>query len=598
MASLLLNLLERNLPKSWLPGTDPNGDDPLSRLASLEKPKTIHALKVRFGERQRAEHPGSDLVGTYEALVQDALYQEGLRLKDEHPSRTRDRDKAFWREVKQRMSSGSPEVFEALCMDIVGHFTSEIHGNFSPPVYHMTTAVVPRALGLLTTGLSPRVLRRYTPNALKLLTSPGTDSLREFMQQLPTFDTQLIVQGEVETLRSLSTKGTVMLVPTHVSNLDSVVMGWAIHKMGLPPFTYGAGLNLFTNPFISFFMHNLGAYTVDRRKKSRLYKDTLKLYSTYILEKGLHSLFFPGGTRARSGQYETHLKLGLMGTGLDAFIANIQRKKHQPNVYIVPCTLNYQVVLEAETLIDDYLKGVGKSRYIIVDDEFSQLDKWVRFLTNLLSLDSKVFLTISEPLDPFGNRVTPEGISVDPKGRAIDTTRYIMKNGYPDYLPQRDQEYTRELGRAIEESYARDNVVLSTNLVCITVFTLMERLYPGEDLYHILRRSWRETPLDFREVVETLDRAVVYAKKLEEQGKVRVSRQVRTLGARELIERAMQVLGGYHTRQCLETEGKWLIPADPALVFYYSNRARGYGFEEVLGLAGDCTAARSREVSA
>ena len=68
---------------------------------------------------------------------------------------------------------------------------------------------------------------------------------------------------------------------------------------GLPPTTYGAGKNLFSNPFISFFMRNLGAYRVDRRLRFELYKDVLKEYSTVLLEHGYHSLFFPGGTRCR-----------------------------------------------------------------------------------------------------------------------------------------------------------------------------------------------------------------------------------------------------------------------------------------------------------
>ena len=74
--------------------------------------------------------------------------------------------------------------------------------------------------------------------------------------------------------------------------------GFGLMRAGLPPTTYGAGKNLFTNPFISFFMRNLGAYRVDRRLRFELYKDVLKEYSTVLLEHGYHSLFFPGGTRS------------------------------------------------------------------------------------------------------------------------------------------------------------------------------------------------------------------------------------------------------------------------------------------------------------
>ena len=51
-------------------------------------------------------------------------------------------------------------------------------------------------------------------------------------------------------------------------------------------------------------MHNLGAYRVDRRLKHGLYKDVLKTYSCVLIERGYHSLFFPGGTRSRIGGVE------------------------------------------------------------------------------------------------------------------------------------------------------------------------------------------------------------------------------------------------------------------------------------------------------
>jgi glycerol-3-phosphate O-acyltransferase len=87
----------------------------------------------------------------------------------------------------------------------------------------------------------------------------------------------LKVQGDVELLRRLQNEGSLVFVPTHSSNLDSIVLAQALEISGLPPVVYGAGKNLFTNPIISFFMHNLGAYRVDRRIRVGLYKDILKL---------------------------------------------------------------------------------------------------------------------------------------------------------------------------------------------------------------------------------------------------------------------------------------------------------------------------------
>src|SRR5207237_3189672 len=126
--------------------------------------------------------------------------------------------------------------------------------------------------------------------------------------------------GQVADLARLARTGTLILTPTHLSNLDSIAIGFALERTGLPPCTYGAGKNLFTNPLLAFFMRNLGAYRVDRRIKHDLYKDTLKAYSSVLLEHGYHSLFFPGGTRSRSGGLESRLKLGLLGTGLEATV--------------------------------------------------------------------------------------------------------------------------------------------------------------------------------------------------------------------------------------------------------------------------------------
>jgi glycerol-3-phosphate O-acyltransferase len=158
---------------------------------------------------------------------------------------------------------------------------------------------------------------------------------------------KVVIDGPLDHIRACADRGTLVVTPTHSSNMDSVVFGWSLHRAGLPPCTYGAGKNLFTNPFISFFMHNLGAYRVDRRLTHALYKDVLKTYSQVLLERGYHSLFFPGGTRSRSGAVEKKLKLGLLSTALAAYQAQLTRGEPQKRIYVVPATINYAITLEA-----------------------------------------------------------------------------------------------------------------------------------------------------------------------------------------------------------------------------------------------------------
>src|SRR5205809_4735971 len=109
------------------------------------------------------------------------------------------------------------------------------------------------------------------------------------------------------------------------------------------------------------------------------------------------------------------------------------------------------------------MKEVGKSRYIITDDEFSRPKRVYDFIDQLLSLDSKIYLTVSRGMDPFGNPVDDDGESLDPRGRRVDASRYVDVGGEPRAEPQRDAEYTRELGQSIAAAFARDNVVQTTN---------------------------------------------------------------------------------------------------------------------------------------
>ena len=355
------------------------------------------------------------------------------------------------------------------------------------------------------------------------------------------------------------------------------MFGWVLYRLGLPPYIYGAGLNLFSNPLLSFFMHRLGAYTVDRKKRAPLYKEVLKEYATVTLELGYDNLFFPGGTRSRSGAVERHLKLGLLGCGLRAYVNNLRNRIAEPRIYVVPCTMSYQLTLEAENLIDDFLKETGKARYIIEDDEFSQPRRVLQFLSSLFSLESKIYVTFSRPLDVFGNEVDEEGTSHDRRGRPVDITRYVTVDGEPRHVRQRDEEYTRELGESVSRAYYRDNVILSTHLVAFAVFERLRRENPKTDLYRLLRTGGEAENLPLRDVVADVERLLEAVRGKAAKDEVRVDDRVARLDAERLVADALTTFACYHTRPALERRGDRVWPADMNLLFFYHNRLTGYG---------------------
>lgn len=471
-----------------------------------------------------------------------------------------------WRALAQKLGRMNDAEVRAALRELSVRYAEDVAGNFDPRVFKFATRAAAPLLGAL---LSPRTMLENLPAAF----------------DLTALDGRVLVQGPRDHIKKLTEIGTVVYMPTHLSNLDSVVFGFALERAGLPPATYGAGKNLFTNPVLSFFMHNLGAYRVDRRLRHQLYKDVLKAYSTVLIERGFHSLFFPGGTRSRSGGVERKLKLGLAGTGIDAYTRTIEEGRPKP-VFFVPATINYLLTLEAETLIDDFLQEEGKARYIIEDDESTRFSRVVAFINKALGMDAACVVRFGQPLDCFGNFVDDEGHSFDRRGRPTDAVRYLVgKSGEVERDPVRDAEYTRELGEEVCEGYKRDTVALSTHVVCAAAFERLRRSVHTDrrkDLFAILRHK-DDLRIPRVELAKDVDDLLARARLLEAKGEIVLGQGLVGKSGDVVVSEALRALAGYHTNEVISPRGTDLVLADTRLLFYYQNRlaAHGLGFDAI-----------------
>ena len=489
-----------------------------------------------------------------EAALFETIYHERRRLEGERDRKQAHRQAAFYDRLYKEALHGNGSRYRQMLKQVLENFTREVVGHFDERVYQLATRVVPTGLSFLLNTVSP----------LRMLeTLQGSSGLVD----------QLVIEGETDALHRLIELGTVILVPTHSSNLDSILLGFALHRLGLPPFTYGAGLNLFHNKLIGFFMHNLGAYKVDRRKKAPVYKDVLKTYAGYSMELGYHNLFFPGGTRSRSGAVEHKLKMGLLGMGLDATIRNLQARRDKPDIFVVPCTLNYQLVLEAETLIDDHLKETGKSRYIIEDDEFSRPRRIYEWIKQIFSLHSTIHLVVGQPLDVFGNRVDENGRSLDFRGRPVERARYVLDaSGRPGFQPQRDREYTRELAGAIVRSFRRNTVLRPIQLVSAAVFDLLRARNPEMDLYRLLRLGGRDESLPLPDTYQQIDQLLQRVRRRAREGSFKIDETLARGDVVAVLSAALSHLAVYHSKPALERRGDRLFHHNRSLLLYYGNR--------------------------
>lgn len=331
-------------------------------------------------------------------------------------------------------------------------------------------------------------------------------------------------------------------------------------------------------------MNSLGAYKVDRRKKNAIYLETLKTYSNLAIQRGAHSLFFPGGTRSRSGKIETELKLGLLGTAMEAqrtlFMEHPNRDAKK--IFIVPVTINYNFVLEAPSLINEYLQQKGKERYYSESDEYSSSFKMIKFLVKFFTKGSDISVSIGRAMDLMGNYVDDEGRSIDKQGRFIDLRDYFVSDGKINVDKQREAEYTRQLSKVIVKEFHRINRVFASHLVAFVAFRMWRKKYQKLDLYEFLRLPEEDLEINYEEFKEAFTICRNKVLKLKKKKKVNVAAHLKG-DIDEVIKIGIENVGMYHVKRPLMMDkSNNILTKDLNTLYYYHNRMDGYDLEKLF----------------
>jgi len=504
--------------------------------------------------------------------LEATAYREQNRIKRNRWRVDPKDDSRFWSDVKKdliessaKATEESDKTHEEILKRIVMRYANEIAGNFKPNSYRVTRELIKFWFSRLLNGARVKKFGAFFRNQY---------TLRDKIQ----------IVGKVKLLRKLAKKGTVVMVPTHFSNLDSILIGWVIHSLGLPAFIYGAGLNLFNIKIFAYFMNSLGAYKVDRRKKNLPYLETLKMYSNVAIQKGAHSLFFPGGTRSRSGLIEKQLKLGLLSTAIEA-----QRNLYMENpdavevrkIFVVPVTLNYNFVLEAPDLIEDYLHVKGQDKYFQEQDKYGSV-QLLKFLFKFFTKGSNISVSIGPALDVLGNYVDEEGHSIDNQGRLIHTKDYFISSGQISMDMQREDEYTRMLSQKIVSEYHKINRVFASHLAAFVAFEMWQRKFPKLDLFGLLRLPEEDLELDYAEFRETFKRVRKRIYELHDQEKVYFATHLKGK-VENVLKLGIENVGIFHLKRPLLLNKKGnIITKDLTVLYYYHNRLVGYDLEQFI----------------
>jgi len=502
-------------------------------------------------------------------IIAKTIYSERIRIKEEPWKVDPPDEKLFWKKISKKliMDSEDESAKQAnleILKQIINRYSEEIVASFNPKTFKFARKFLRVFFGRLLKSASGRNWRRIWGSKKELY-----DKLK--------------VYGSAEHVRTLSKKGTVIFVPTHFSNLDSILIGYIMDQIvGIEFPSFGAGLNLYNTGYTAYFINRLGAYRIDRRKKNPIYLETLKANSKLSVQKGTSSIFFPGGTRSRSGEMETKLKMGMLGTTIAAQRDHFQNKRDE-KIFIVPVILGYHFVLEAKFLIEQHLKKTGKEMYFKASrDQSYSFRKTMKFIWETFSQSSDINLTIGKPMDVLGNIVDKNGNSIDHNNHPIELKEYFYSNGEIVKNPQREFEYTKRLGERIVERYFADNLVLSSHLMAFVAFNILLAKNPNLDIYGILRLPPEDYIFPLKEITRATQELREVLFQMEKNDRILLEKEIHW-EIEKLVAEGIKKLGTYHSKQPLKKNKKGqVISQDFNVLFFYHNRLSNYGFEKMV----------------
>ncbi|MFH1222873.1 MAG: 1-acyl-sn-glycerol-3-phosphate acyltransferase, partial [Pseudomonadota bacterium] len=519
-------------------------------------PKLDDKVKEKLPERvmESLSKNNADLA----KLVNESLETEQLLARQERGNRSKTLEKLkFVKSIKAKLRSSenrNKDLKEEI-KKLSRYYAEEIHGHFNKWLFSFLQWISPIVLNFLLNSFS---LIQFFKNFR------GTSELKN----------KIIVHGNVELVKRLEKFGALVIVPTHVSNFDSIVLALMMHRAELNPPIWGAGLNLFKGFTISRIMNNMGCYKIDRRKKNRIYIETLKQYSTYHLEQGCNTIFYPGGTRSRSGEIEQKLKLGLISTVVSAFVNNIKSGKIKSNIYVVPITISYTVVPEAETLALDHFFGEDKRKQILkrISAKATLLGRTLKKVWNNLMQDNPIHVNFGDPMDPFGNNVNYEGVSVDKYGipiNVVDSTK--DKDGNPIVDEDLNRHYTKILSEKISEDFYRTNMVLPSQLFLFSIVSYLKEEHPGKTDDEMVMLPPMDNTINNTALKEEISDVVKIVKGKAETDGLKLHPWIEREDVERIFRYGVRIYtSGYAARPIIK-KGDSIIPNKIATIFYYSS---------------------------
>jgi glycerol-3-phosphate O-acyltransferase len=156
----------------------------------------------------------------------------------------------------------------------------------------------------------------------------------------------------LEKVADYAKRHPIVLVPSHRSYFDFLLLSWLFYANHLVPPHIAARENMGFGPF-GFVFRRAGAFFLRHSFDDPLYKEVFRAYVLWLVKEGFTQEFFIEGGRSRTGRTLAP-KLGMLSWDVDGFLASQRR-----DLFFVPVAITYERLIEEGAMVSE-LEGAKK----------------------------------------------------------------------------------------------------------------------------------------------------------------------------------------------------------------------------------------------
>lgn len=248
-----------------------------------------------------------------------------------------------------------------------------------------------------------------------------------------------VPEADMDRIRTAIRDGSAVLVPSHKSHFDYLLLSWVLYNHDLIVPHVVAGINL-KIPGVAFFLRRAGGFFIERSfHDSRIFPAVFARYLRELIRQGYPVEFFIEGGRTRSGKLLSP-KLGVLEMVVDA--AGARRTGTQ--VTLLPIALAYERVAEEATYARE-LGGADKA-----PESIGQVVKATRVFGQRFG---RLYMRVGEPIELGA----------------------IHDAGWPDVTGPERRCALQQIGERIIHRIGHRTVVMPSSLVALALLADNQR---------------------------------------------------------------------------------------------------------------------------